>query len=318
MNIWVPKFKIVEPKREISVPMGFKGRFVMEAVKPDGHRRKLAEFDNLILDQGLGYLGSTSSWLAACQVGSGSTAAATNQTSLQSYVAGTTTIQSSTVTAYAGPPAYSENVRTYRFAQGAAAGNLTEVGIGTASASGSNLFSRARIVDGSNNPTTITVLSDEFLDVTYIFRSYPLQSDLTGTINISGTTYDYLIRGLAINSTAYNEAPGIVFGSIGGDNAVPWATAFASGTVPAATASYNSSGGYSVGTTSLQSYVSGSYQRDRLFTWNLNDGNTGSGIGRVAVRAIFAGFQIGFTPNVPKDNTKIFTLTGRISWARRP
>ena len=148
------------------------GWFKIEATRPDGTRRVLADwFPNLILNGGLDRMGANPDYLSWCQVGSGSTAPVAAQTALVNRIAGTSTQQNNVSGAQASAPYYGWYRRTYRFAQGVAAGNLSEVGVGWAT-SGS-LFSRALILDGGGSPTTITVLSDEVLDVTYELRRYP-------------------------------------------------------------------------------------------------------------------------------------------------
>src|SRR5690606_4774599 len=58
---------------------------------------------------------------------------------------------------------------SHQFGQGQAAGNLSEIGIQHTSTSGP-LWSRALILDGQGNPTTITVLPDDFLTCYYTLR----------------------------------------------------------------------------------------------------------------------------------------------------
>src|SRR5690606_31940294 len=72
-HIWVPRAKIIEPRRELRVTHGLCGRFKLEAERPDGQRRLLADwFPNLITNAGLNRIGTSSGWLTACAVGTGS------------------------------------------------------------------------------------------------------------------------------------------------------------------------------------------------------------------------------------------------------
>ena len=101
-------------------------------------------------------------------------------------------------------PYYISHIVEYHFAIGAAAGNLSELGVGWAS-SGTTLFSRALILDSGGTPTTITVLSDEYLYVTYEHRFYPSETDATGSIVFTGNiggTYTYTLRPAQIDSTS--------------------------------------------------------------------------------------------------------------------
>jgi hypothetical protein len=70
------------------------------------------------------------------------------------------------------------------FRSGVAAGNISEVGLGW---DNSNLWNRALIKDANGDPTTITVLSDEYLDVVSEVRDYPAQS-ITGSFNLLDKT----------------------------------------------------------------------------------------------------------------------------------
>ena len=122
-KIWIPKCKIIEPREALKIPVGICGRFKIEAIRPDGRRRLLADwFPNLITDAGLNLIGTSSAWLAAVRVGTGSTTPNVSDTSMQSLVAGTTTLQAFTSSAASVPPYAGLATITRRFAAGVAAG----------------------------------------------------------------------------------------------------------------------------------------------------------------------------------------------------
>lgn len=308
-----------EAKNSLAAQMQIAGFFKIEAVNEEtGERRVLADwFPNLILDQGLNRLGLAPSVSAAshCQVGTGSTAPTVTDTQLQSFLAGTNNVQSTSESYVAGPPPYQRAVRTYRFATGAAAGNLSEVGIGWG-ASGTVLFSRALIKDGSGNPTTITVLSTEALDISYEIRNYPPTTDVTGSVTISGTSYSYTIRaayitqalnwgavwaldrGFAVSGVSSSAA---YDGSIGSTSSGP------SGGSSGATSYTNSS------------YSNNSYKRGGTITFGLNSANFAGGVKSVLTGGEYSSnFQIEFSPTINKTSTKVLTLNFEISWSRRP
>lgn len=90
---------------------------------------------------------------------------------------------------------------------------LSEVGItmtGTSTGTANSttpLMSRALIRDPNGNPTSITVLADEFLDVTWEYTTYALDG-VTGSfdINVLGTveTFNYEIRPISmLNNEAW-------------------------------------------------------------------------------------------------------------------
>ena len=142
-------------------------------------------FPNLVTDAGLDYSASNFVPLEYCQIGSGSTAPTVADIGLDTWIAAQQgTYQAPTVNSTS--PYYISHIVEYHFAIGAAAGNLSEIGIGW-QPSGATLFSRALILDASSTPTTITVLSDEYLYVTYEHRFYPSETDATGSVVFTGS-----------------------------------------------------------------------------------------------------------------------------------
>lgn len=302
---------VTTPHGSVKVTMA--GRIKCEAVRPDGTRRVLADwFDNLILDQGLNRIG-TGSFLDACQVGTGSTAPANSDTALVARVAGTTTIQASATGTASSSPYYGYTQRTYRFAQGAAAGNLTEVGIGW-STTGATLFSRALIKDGGGSPTTITVLSDEFLDVSYELRSYAPVGDSSVDVVISGTTYTFTIRASNVTTATY-WAPRNQAISYQNDGGGLGAQSAYNGTIAAVTATPNGSSASPTSVNKL-TYSNNSNQADFTVFWDLNAGNLSGGITALLFDSTLGGFQMGVSPALAKTGTKLLSLTYRVSWAR--
>lgn len=285
------------------------GWFKIEAIRPDGTRRVLADwFPNLILNGGLDRMGENADYLNWCQVGSGSTAPVATQTALVNRIAGTNTMQNTVNGAQASAPYYGWYRRTYRFAQGVAAGNLSEVGVGWA-ASGS-LFSRALILDGGGSPTTITVLSDEVLDVTYELRRYPGTVDLTGTVVLGGVTHNWVSRAAGVtNSWAWAGVSAMALDSA-------WAY---NGDIGAVTTISPSGTQGTLSTTPL-AYSSGSYRCASTVSAGLNDSNLVGGVRSIGIYSYhgIGRYQIQFDPAIPKDNTKVLSLTIQHTWARRP
>lgn len=188
-----------------NIHIGVAGYFKIEAIKVDGEgneisRRVAADwFPNLILNQGLDRMADNNDFMSSVQVGSGSTAPADTDTQLQSHIAGVGSITSNTYGAQSSAPYYGWRRNTWRFTAGTATGNLSEIGVGW-SATGATLFSRSLIKDEEGNPTTITVLADEILDVTYELRNYPFLTDLPGSFDIGATTYTTSMRAANVTS----------------------------------------------------------------------------------------------------------------------
>jgi hypothetical protein len=450
----------------MKIATGVGGWFKIEKGLCDEHgnpiestKRVVADwFPNLILDQGLnqlGGIGATSQTLQAAQVGTGTTDPAESQTALASYLVGTSTATSTTSGTSGSPYYYTFIRRTYRFSQGAAAGNLTEVGVGTQAATG-GLFSRALILDGSgqsitngsfdsgdtnwtkgtgwaiNNssgvyfnglwsavytgtgtddeivnagtdgvveagkvvtancriyaetgkegcvqiefldvsdavlqtdtgnvvsggeewtestvtatapvdavavrvgarathdsgtgalyvdefnwnltagePTTITVLPIEFLDVTYELRQYPPLYDVPFQITIAGDVYDCVMRARNVNSS-FGTPQDQIYAS----GSAPSATAF-SGTIGAVTSSPTGSSDVMT-TATYTAYVLDDFYATFTPVWSIAAANFN--IGAISLTTNRGNFQCSFSPSIPKDNTKELTLTFRVFWRRR-
>jgi hypothetical protein len=191
----------------MNIKLGISGYYKFEAVSIDAdgteHRRLLRDWQkNRITNAGLDFVGSSTTALNFCQVGTGSTPVDDGDTALDAYLVGTSTILSDTYGIDSGGARYGWRRKVYRFAQGAAAGNIAEVGIGTAS-SGGTLFSRSLIVDEAGDPTSITILPTEFLDVTYEIRLYVPTGDISAVVTISSVDYDLVIRPAVNTSQSY-------------------------------------------------------------------------------------------------------------------
>ena len=313
--------KVLEAKTEVA------GFFKIESYKVDatggevpGSRKLKADwFRNLILDQGFNLLAVSEQFMNACQVGSGSTSPAPGDSALAARVAGTSTIAGSSVARGSTAPYYVALTRTYRFATGVATGNLSEVGVGETINSG--LFSRSLIKDPMGAPTTITVLSDESLDVTYEFRYYAPGSDVTGSIVATGSiggTYDYTMRAANVTLNANSD----IFGwslPVGQNAPVFNSSSFRaySGAIGPVTGSPSGTE-VALSGVSPRSYANGSFVLD----WDVNalapNANIAGGIKSMMVKLGIGTYQIEFTPAIPKTATDVVQLTLRLSWARRP
>lgn len=265
---------------------------------------------NMILDSGLNALGNNSI-CGGCKVGTGSTPVSAAQTDLASSLASTTVIQSQTTGRLATAPYYLWGRRTFRFNQGVAAGNLTEVGVHGESSS--SLFSRALIVDAEGNPTTLTILADEWLDITYELRIYQDLADKTYNLTLLGVNHTVTVRpsDVLTNITAYPEA----FFS----NFLYWYTSYQcihyNGAIGAITTEPSGSSGTNNNTT-YTSYVNSSYKRSIIISSGLNDDNLSGGISSTFVRTNKGYWQLGYSPAIAKDNFRTLVLTFTLSWGR--
>lgn len=332
------------------VEIGVEGYYTLRVMKADADGNPIEstareiEFPNLITNFGMDAIGSDSQsagdhFWHSCVVGTGNTPPANTDTTLVSQIAAAadTAVQGSggdVTRQVATSPRWIQISRTWRFAAGTAAGNLTEVGIRRGTGTPQNLFSRALIADAGGNPTTLTVLSDEILDVTYRFRYFIPESDVTGTVVLNGVTHNFTLRPINIIAGQDANEPGwpTTFrtlntrngpragGSTGAVNSNSTANCVATIGMAALDAALPNLNGISDrGTTDvvLPAYVAGSYTRDIVFTWGLTIGNS-AGIQLAVLSTPLGSFQIGFSPAFTKLNTQQLRFTLRVTWARRP
>jgi hypothetical protein len=298
------------------------GRFKLVATNSKtGATRLLADwFDNLIVNQGLNRIGVTSSQLFEnCMVGSGTTSPVATQVSLTNQIASTNTKSVADVSGVdPSGVEYSYIRRTFRFPAGSATGNLTEVGVGWNSTA---IFSRTLIKDQNGQPTSIQVLSDEFLDVLYEFRIYA-PGDINGTVDISGTSYAYTIRPRDFNASSASSgsvyarwAGGVVSfyaGTVvqgGGQVAystntlVPISSDFSTTLLGAETSHVNGT------------YVADSFERSHTTVFGLTP--VTAAIGGLALTGSIGKWQVVFPVKIPKSSSNVFTLNWKTTWARR-
>lgn len=134
-------------------------------------------FPNMILDSGIQYLLSDTKGfnaIAFCSVGSSSEPVEPTQVGLVSRIARSTLDRTTPTNGWNSDGGYNYNVKTISFARGAAAGNISEISMEITNNNNgySATWCRALVLDQHGSPTTITVLSDEVLTVTYELRRW--------------------------------------------------------------------------------------------------------------------------------------------------
>lgn len=298
---------------KVNLNVGMEGRYRLQVRGPDGEIRKdTGWFKNLILDAGLNRIGSGSAIGTHCHVGSGSNVPNVADTALQSFVASTSsnpTISSDYVNS--GATQYGWTRKTFRFNTGVAAGNLSEVGVGWSSTTG-GLFSRALILDGSGNPNTITVLSDEVLDVIYELRLYPPLDDTAYSITISGVTYSGVCRAAYAVNAQWSP---ITLLNNGTNGNTTYLYAYEGGI---GAFGGSPSGTSAAGVFVFNAYSNNSYQLTATVTYGLSNANFGTGIGSFGF--IMSGswaFQFSVSPKIPKNDTKVLTINLTTAWSRK-
>jgi len=292
------------------------GFFKLRAHKLDGSSRDLTGwFPNLVVDTGLNRIG-TGSYLSACHVGTSTTAPANSDTQVGGFLAGTSSVVADTYGAQGTAPYYGWRLKTYRFALGAVVGNVGSVAIATAATDGGTtiLFSRARVLDDLGAPTTVTVLADEILDVTYELRLYPPLSDTTHVgASITGSgTHDITVR--AANVTAGINWGGWLGAGITFSPRSSSATVYngAIGAITGAPAGVSAQ----IGNGSMSAYSNNSLERAATFSMGLTAGNLAGGIRALYFETSLGAFQAEFSPAIAKDATKTLALVFKVAWAR--
>jgi hypothetical protein len=280
-------------------------------------------FDNIFTDNGLNKIAASfySDVSGYCHCGTGTAAENAADTSLGTFVASTNDITASSETAQGSAPYYGKSTKTWRFAQGDAEGVIAEVGISDQATTG-DLVSRARVKDGGGTPTTIEVLSDEWLDVTYEFRLYPdhVSADGTGTVEYSGDSYDYDIR--AANVTNYLYLRALQCRAQGSQIVLQLGTAYGSdGALGAVTSTPTGTSSDPIATSSgsawsAASYSNGTFTRDISLTIDPTDGNPTGGVKALMFFTGLGAYQIVFDPVVPKDASKQWVFVTNLAWTR--
>lgn len=275
--------------------------FKFEVSKPNSDNivKESAWFKNIVLDQGLQQLGYTGV-IGVCRVGSGSSTPDKAQTALDNQVASTGQVESESngVNSIGG---YVWVRRKFRFGTGSAAGNLTEVGVGWA-ATGNTLFNRALIRDTENNPTTVTVLSDEVLDVTVELRAYVSLLPTTSSVTISDVRYNLKIQAVLEAKSSLFQNAYYCDGATGYSGAITGSSNRPSGAIDG------------FGVTNL-GYNPGSLKKRFDIYWGLTQGNAAP-LKTIVSSTPYCTFQVEIDPPIPKTAETVFKLTQEVSWGR--
>lgn len=319
----------------IQIEMGLAGKFRGVMYKADSEGNAIASTarevipyqDNLITNGGMNAMaGGTdgtpvASTLYYLAIGTGTTPPSFSDTGLTAQVANVTNYSNPVTTSQiTTAPYFVKRTIVYRFAAGVATGILGEVGLND---SNGNYFTHALLKDIGGNPTTVTKLSDEILDVIYDLYFYIPSGVNTGSITLDGTVFNYTIRAIelqTLNRWLYFNGGGAVIGP-GGGNGLS-GTGNYSRSVSGAPPSDPRDAPVGIvqeqqATSAVADpYVSNSYVRDVEWTWGLDRFNTPGWRG-IAIDTFMGSYLIDFGAVVPKTASKSLKLKFRFSWARR-
>lgn len=298
------------------------GEYTLATYKEDGTLvRKVGPFKNLITDIGLDMIGNgagvdfygTPYICPRCHVGTGNTTPVNADTTLETWLAQSGSIDgiSGTATYTAGPPKTTHKSRTYTFGVGVATGSISEIGTGNAySVNGNYLFSHALILDGNNNPTVLVVAADELLKVTYTITAYIPAAPTAQTFTIASITY-------TVTWYMYPDStPGTTLPWVYPPD--PWGSyRDRGGAIADSGAPSLSWDGWSTYFDQSYSYVIGSHYRDWSGTSPVNSGanRTITAVNITSPHVIMIGV---FSPHVPVATGQKVDISIRTAWGRYP
>lgn len=269
----------------------------------------LTTFNNLILNNGLNLLFSEIWALQPfinCSIGVGTSEPAVTDTSLTNHKFTVSYNSQGSEGNVSG--IYRWTTFTYRFNPNVA-GTYTEIGIGKAS---NNLFSKSLIKDSNGNPIAITLLSDEYLDVTYELRFYINTTESTITnFNLGKSVHTLNTKAAYINSTEWLNTTASNISSLSGGNFLLF-----SGPVNASNTG-GPSGSNSYSSITNFSYVSNSFERSYRAVFGLNSAANNWPIKSALLNCgCFGLFQTEFIPDIIKTSSETLTLDFKISVGR--
>lgn len=325
-----------------NIHFGFSGMYQIEKFRVDadgieitGTRKIILPwFDNLITDIGMNLLGSAGSSqdnLAYCRIGTGNATPTNSDQALISQTGATNTVGTGGATGLSIDGSYIYRRVSRRFSAGTISGvNLAEVGMSYTN-TGNNIFSRSLLKDLSGNPTTITLLPDEVLDVIYELRQYLPAQDIVVNTTIDGAPATVTMRRSTNTQQVNNWAVRVGFSihpdCLGTEQGYPTYCEFdgLENAIAASTGWANGSGANKA-TKATNAYVANSFRRSVTLTFPLTVANYPTGIGFVTIgtqggtdnrtACAFGPWGLIFNPKLNKTNARIATVDFGVSWAR--
>lgn len=288
---------------------------IQKGCDPDD-MREVASFPNMILDSGLIRYGQRNPQvLLYCNVGSSSEPVAANQTGLLAKLYHSSQKQGSdqrtAVTSGVDEP-YLRLVRTIRFSPQGVSYNVAEVGFGWNTSNA--CFNRALVmVDGA--PSNISVLDNEYLDVTIELRVYPPVNDFTGTFTPTGRDTAermWTARSGGVGSLQYETNGG--WSCEGGAEETAGHGHWSSGALPALFGVL--AGGAVIGSPCRPTPVAG--EPAHVLSMSAGTGYANGTIRTVSTMNVASyRFNIEFDPPFIKTNEDTFSVSFKYTWGRK-
>lgn len=307
--------RVPEKEIESATKIGVRGRFVLQARNRFGRVTRERAFDNLLTNLGLDALGANGAAFSHAHVGTGTAAPTVTDTALGNFGVG---FSASSEVGYGNSgssPYIAWRRQSGSSAVGGATGTWTEVGMSSKAANG-DLRSRALILDGNGDPSSLPVLSDESLTVTYELQIVLPETPVGKEILLSGTPYDTTTQLGGINRAEW--APRQLSSAVSW-NWMPSTITFISAAYSASPAGLTSIGGGGTNMGSASSldsaaYSGSDYYRDISATWN-------PGVATGTIKCVMIGLRHGlifciYDDTITKGADDRLTQNIRISWAR--
>lgn len=279
-------------------------------------------FPNLVLDSGLDRM-SQGVWINRVLVGSGNSTPNAGQVALDSFIASTTlTTSYSSNRQMSEAPFYYTIGTVFRFDLGLAAGNLSEIALGWGN---DKCWNRALIRDAGGNPTTITVLTNEYLDVYVEIRIYPNTSDSVSNIDLLDensniiSTHEVTVRANMFSNIAHSSPGGIYGGKVrlaDGVSSRSWSVRVVDGGYFNGISS-DVSGGATI------AYISGDGAYDSYPTlrscaykqaFNISDANGSHE--HISIMSSIGDWKLKYNPPITKNNTQTLEHNFVLTWDR--
>nr|WP_313097025.1 hypothetical protein [Moraxella sp. CTOTU48717] len=290
--------------------MGMAGEFRCVVKRADGSTKIDTGYQkNLILDQGLNVFGGNTDVTSKCAIGSGNSTPIVTQTRLDYPVKTVNRAESY----YSLKNDYDQTKdgnfyktnKVVRFVFNDLNNvNISEIGL---TSSEDVLFSRALIKSGNGQPTTITVLSGEILEIYYKLWMVTDLTPKTGVINVSdgvgnNTAYNYKVTPTRV---AYQSAWSVYIG---------YSPKYVSASFYDGIPDSSPSGS----TKTTNAYIDKSYKKIINFIYDVNSGN---GVIDMLIATSVGCYQINFTSvadgsPITKTKTQTLTIPIELSWGR--
>lgn len=290
---------------------------------PVGELRPVHHQKNLITDIGMNTLAGESfspssfhrNWGRRLNVGGGTTEPLPTDSTLTNLIAFNDRSEDSQYTlAWGTGDDVGKLVFTtsFTFGVGAAAGNISEVGLGM----GTRLDTHALLKDGGGNPVVVVVAPDEQLVGVYRTKLQPNTADAVFNTNTSPTPQDYTLalRAANVGTGAISEnGTGAI--PLNGGMYVYTGAASGVGPVTGIPTGAQQSSVQSNGRVTTDGYVAGSFEKVNHFTLQPTDTNFAD-IGAMMFFGSLFSWQIGIVPRLTKVNPETIKASIKTTWSR--